>query len=122
MSVSHPITRPNHRHVMALPLAQRHFIDPYRFQRGERSPIHGRGYIMVHDPFHRLDAHLHRSANISYGAVDQVLQQPLLERFGVRTVRVIPGTRLGRGWSSLTNGTAVALRADLDPDRAAKDR
>src|SRR5512143_4300414 len=122
MSMSHRIACPDHRHVMALPLAQRHFVDSERFQDGEGGPVHGRDDIMLHDPFHGLDAQFHLSADIGDRTVDQPLQYPLLERLGVRTVGVVPATTLGGGWSPLTTRTAVALWTNLDPDRAAKDQ
>src|SRR5512144_2566200 len=121
MSISHRIARPDHRPVMALALAQCHFIDPERVQDGEGGPVHGRDDIMIHDPFHGLDAQFHLSADISYRAVDQPLQDPLLEGFGVRTVGVVPATTLSGGWAPFTRRTAVALGTNLDPDRAAKD-
>src|SRR5512144_1362830 len=77
---------------------------------------------MIHDPFHGLDAQFHLSADIGYRAVDQLLQYPLLECFGVRAVGVVPATTLSGGWAPFTHRTAVALWANLDPDRAAKDR
>src|SRR5512144_1239457 len=122
MSISHRIARPDHRHVMALALAQCHFIDPERVQDGEGDPVHGRDDIRLHDPFHGLDSQGPLSADIGDRTVDQPLQYPLLERFGVRTVGVVPATTLSGGWSPFTTRTAVAFGANLDPDRAAKDR
>ena len=107
---------------MTVALAQRHLVDAQGFQRGERGPIHHGRHAMVHDPFHRLDPQLELPANIDHRAVDQSLQHRLLERRGVRAVRVIPAAVLGRGRPAGTVRTAVALGSDLDEDLTTERR
>jgi len=116
------VTRPNHGHVLAMPLAQRHLVDAQGFQRGERGPVHRRRQTMIHDAFHRLHPQIELPADIGHRAVDQPLQDLLLERRGMRTVGVVPRAALGRGRPTVTVWTAVALGPDLDDDLTTEHR
>lgn len=122
VGVAPRIARPNHGHVLAVALAQGHLVDAQGFQRGERGPVHRRRQTMVHDPFHRLDPQIELPADIGHRAVDQSLQDLLLERRGVRAVRVVPGAALSRGRPTRTVRTAVALGPDLDEDLTTESR
>jgi hypothetical protein len=122
MSAPLRVPRPNHGHILAVPLAQRHLVDPQGLQGGERAPVHRGRQAMVHDAFHRLDPQIKLPADIGHRAVDQPLQDLLLERRGVRAVGVVPGAALGRGRPALAERTAVALRPDLNEHLAPEDR
>ena len=102
--------------------AEGHLVDAQGFQRDERGPVHRRRQTMVHDPFHRLDPQIELPADIGYRAVDPSLQDLLLERRGVRAVRVVPGAALGRGRPTRTVRTAVALGSDLDENLTTERR
>ena len=102
--------------------AEGHLVDAQGFQRDERGPVHRRRQTMVHDPFHRLDPQIELPADIGYRAVDPSLQDLLLERRGVRAVRVVPGAALGRGRPTRTVRTAVALGSDVDENLTTERR
>ena len=108
------VPHPDHRHVMAMALEQRHLVDAQGLQRGTRGPVHRRCQTLIHEAFHRLHPQVELPADVGHRAVDQPLQHVLLEGRGVRAVRVVPGTALGGGRPALTVGTAVALRPDFD--------
>src|SRR5512135_3287407 len=114
MSISHRIACPDHRHVMTLALAQRHFVDSERFQHGEGGPVHRGGEMISHNPFDRFNAEIEPPADIRYRAVDQQFEYPRLERFRVRAVGIIPVAALSCGRPAVTMRTAIALRSNFN--------